>query len=156
MLIGGVRKSVLWAQQRDHTSIKLEMRLVRVEIKAKGTSEHATDSAKEWADRADEKIGEIGGQAKDSAQKPLDAGGETADQASDKVGEADKSGEYFGYARMASSISDGCTTEPNNDLDAKATVKIEDHNFPTFIATPATNHAPSGRIVDNSTRGTIF
>ncbi len=69
---------------------------------------------------------------------------------------ANKSGEYFGYARMASSIFDGCSTEPNHDLGTKATVKVEDHDFPTFVATPATDHAPSGRIVDDSTRGTIF
>lgn len=51
---------------------------------------------------------------------------------------------------------DSYSTEPNHNLSTKATIKVKDHDFPTFIATPATDQAPSGRIIDNSTHGTIF
>lgn len=67
---------------------------------------------------------------------------------------ANKSGEYFGYARMASSIlEDGSHFKgsvPKPDL-------IEDApDAPKSIPTPATEWAPRGRIIDDSARGTIF
>ncbi|KAK1071227.1 hypothetical protein LTR74_003608 [Friedmanniomyces endolithicus] len=67
---------------------------------------------------------------------------------------ANKSGEYFGYARMASVI----TGEPVN-LGASAGKETEDaHIFgtPRSIHTLATETAPKGRIIDDSARGSIF
>jgi len=61
---------------------------------------------------------------------------------------ANKSGEYFGYARMASTISG----EPAN---LGKTAETED-GTPQSIPTPATETAPKGRIIDDSARGTIF
>ncbi|KAI7173489.1 hypothetical protein KC316_g6356 [Hortaea werneckii] len=65
---------------------------------------------------------------------------------------ANKSGEYFGYARMASRISGdpvslGTSTERE---DTRST------GTPQSIPTPATQTAPKGHIVDDSARGTIF
>ncbi|TIA45895.1 hypothetical protein D6C79_05374 [Aureobasidium pullulans] len=65
---------------------------------------------------------------------------------------ANKSGEYFGYARMLSPItSDSAAPSASlrprpQDLD----------NGPKSIPTPATQWAPKGRVVDDSARGTIF
>lgn len=66
---------------------------------------------------------------------------------------ANKSGEYFGYARMASPIAG----EPVN-LDSSADIAKETSpvSLPQSIPTPATDTAPSGRIIDDSARGTIF
>ncbi|KAK0730574.1 YT521-B-like domain-containing protein [Lasiosphaeris hirsuta] len=66
---------------------------------------------------------------------------------------ANKSGEYFGYARMTSPI--------NNDPEAaiefapklQSTADVE---LPKAIPTEATEFAPKGRIIDDSARGTIF
>jgi len=66
---------------------------------------------------------------------------------------ANKSGEYFGYARMTSPISADASeiyraipqTEP-----------VESSDAPRTIPTPATEWAPKGRIIDDSARGTIF
>jgi hypothetical protein len=66
---------------------------------------------------------------------------------------ANKSGEYFGYARMASPISQDAKEiyrslpqpEPTESTDA-----------PRSIPTPATETAPKGHIIDDSARGTIF
>ncbi|TKA75178.1 hypothetical protein B0A55_05180 [Friedmanniomyces simplex] len=67
---------------------------------------------------------------------------------------ANKSGEYFGYARMASIIAG----EPVN-LGASANTETEDvhaSGTPQSINTPATETAPKGRIIDDSARGSIF
>lgn len=67
---------------------------------------------------------------------------------------ANKSGEYFGYARMASRILEdaeqlmGSAPKPEPNLDAT--------DVPKSIPTPATEFAPKGRIIDDSARGTIF
>ncbi|KAJ4344455.1 uncharacterized protein N0V89_012197 [Didymosphaeria variabile] len=67
---------------------------------------------------------------------------------------ANKSGEYFGYARMASRILEddgqliGSVPKPDNILEAT--------DVPKSIPTPATEFAPRGRIIDDSARGTIF
>ncbi|KZM23055.1 nucleic acid binding [Ascochyta rabiei] len=67
---------------------------------------------------------------------------------------ANKSGEYFGYARMISPIlEDGpdlarSAPKPENIIDAP--------DVPKSIPTPATEWAPRGRIIDDSARGTIF
>jgi hypothetical protein len=67
---------------------------------------------------------------------------------------ANKSGEYFGYARMTSPILEegsdliGSAPKPENIMDAP--------DVPKSIPTPATEWAPKGRIIDDSARGTIF
>jgi hypothetical protein len=66
---------------------------------------------------------------------------------------ANKSGEYFGYARMTSPISEDATqvlgTVPRHE-------PTEAVDVPRTIPTPATEHAPKGHIIDDSARGTIF
>lgn len=67
---------------------------------------------------------------------------------------ANKSGEYFGYARMTSPILEdgsklvGSAPKPENVVDAP--------DVPKSIPTPATEWAPKGKIIDDSARGTIF
>ncbi|KAF2645665.1 hypothetical protein P280DRAFT_126255 [Massarina eburnea CBS 473.64] len=67
---------------------------------------------------------------------------------------ANKSGEYFGYARMASPILEnadhliGSAPKPENITEAS--------DVPKSIPTAATEFAPKGRIIDDSARGTIF
>ncbi|KAF2854590.1 hypothetical protein T440DRAFT_237605 [Plenodomus tracheiphilus IPT5] len=67
---------------------------------------------------------------------------------------ANKSGEYFGYARMASAIledgsrMEGSISQPENNLEVT--------DVPKSIPTPATEWAPRGKIIDDSARGTIF
>ncbi|KAH6854375.1 YT521-B-like domain-containing protein [Chaetomium sp. MPI-CAGE-AT-0009] len=66
---------------------------------------------------------------------------------------ANKSGEYFGYARMASAINEdpaaaiefAPSAQPANEVD-----------LPKAIPTEPTEFAPKGRIIDDSARGTIF
>ena len=67
---------------------------------------------------------------------------------------ANKSGEYFGFARMTSPINE----EAAKDLDwaPRAETIIDDPDVPRSIPTPATEFAPRGRIIDDSARGTIF
>jgi len=66
---------------------------------------------------------------------------------------ANKSGEYFGYARMASPI----------DNDPAAAIKFapkvqstSETDLPKSIVIEATDNCPRGRIIDDSSRGTIF
>ncbi|KAI5272073.1 hypothetical protein E4T47_04674 [Aureobasidium subglaciale] len=66
---------------------------------------------------------------------------------------ANKSGEYFGYARMLGPIA----TNPNLASSAKLQPRSRDlQSGPRSIPTTATQWAPKGRIVDDSARGTIF
>ncbi|KAL2046018.1 hypothetical protein N7G274_001465 [Stereocaulon virgatum] len=67
---------------------------------------------------------------------------------------ANKSGEYFGYARMASPITD----EAAEGLDwaPRGETMIDDPDVPRSIPTAPTEFAPKGRIIDDSARGTIF
>lgn len=66
---------------------------------------------------------------------------------------ANKSGEYFGYARMISPIND----DPAAAIEfAPKAQSVEDPELPKAIATPATESTPKGRIIDDSARGTIF
>jgi len=65
---------------------------------------------------------------------------------------ANKSGEYFGYARMASRISG----EPVSFGSAAESEETKTFGTPQSIPTPATETAPKGHIVDDSARGTIF
>ncbi|KAF7546945.1 hypothetical protein G7Z17_g8070 [Cylindrodendrum hubeiense] len=66
---------------------------------------------------------------------------------------ANKSGEYFGYARMTSQINE----DPAAAIEfAPKTVAATDLDLPKAIPTEQTEHAPKGRIIDDSARGTIF
>ncbi|KIW03343.1 hypothetical protein, variant [Verruconis gallopava] len=66
---------------------------------------------------------------------------------------ANKSGEYFGYARMASPINENAAEIIRTLPQPEAT---EATDAPKTIPTPATEWAPKGRIIDDSARGTIF
>ncbi|KAK8224789.1 YT521-B-like domain-containing protein [Phyllosticta capitalensis] len=66
---------------------------------------------------------------------------------------ANKSGEYFGYARMASPITDEGIELVGSATEAQAPEAVD---TPKSIMTPATEWAPKGRIIDDSARGTIF
>ncbi|CAG8908777.1 unnamed protein product [Penicillium egyptiacum] len=66
---------------------------------------------------------------------------------------ANKSGEYFGYARMMSAISD------DEELALEMPSRPEPPPGPEELdvtITAATSTAPQGRIIDDSVRGTIF
>ncbi|KAK3989201.1 zinc finger CCCH domain-containing protein 45 [Cladorrhinum sp. PSN332] len=66
---------------------------------------------------------------------------------------ANKSGEYFGYARMTSPIND----DPAAAIEFAPKVhSTADVDLPKAIPTEATEFAPKGRIIDDSARGTIF
>jgi hypothetical protein len=66
---------------------------------------------------------------------------------------ANKSGEYFGYARMVSSIND----DPAAAIEFAPSAQLaSDVDLPKAIPTEPTEFAPKGRIVDDSARGTIF
>ena len=65
---------------------------------------------------------------------------------------ANKSGEYFGYARMASLIAG----EPVNLTSTFEQPDVSATGNPQSIPTAATETAPKGRIIDDSARGTIF
>jgi hypothetical protein len=63
---------------------------------------------------------------------------------------ANKSGEYFGYARMTSPIND------DRAAAIEFAPKDQDPDLPKAISTSATESAPKGRIIGDSARGTIF
>ncbi|KAI1382354.1 hypothetical protein F4677DRAFT_24025 [Hypoxylon crocopeplum] len=66
---------------------------------------------------------------------------------------ANKSGEYFGYARMTSPINDDPAAAIEFAPKAPATSNLD---LPKAIPTEATDTCPRGRIIDDSARGTIF
>lgn len=66
---------------------------------------------------------------------------------------ANKSGEYFGYARTASSISENSITILSTMHKTDA---VDSSGTPKFILTPATEFASKGRITEDSARGTLF
>ncbi|KAI1369411.1 hypothetical protein F5Y08DRAFT_325418 [Xylaria arbuscula] len=66
---------------------------------------------------------------------------------------ANKSGEYFGYARMISQINDDPAAAIEFAPRAQATNSMD---LPKAIPTQATESCPRGRIIDDSARGTIF
>lgn len=66
---------------------------------------------------------------------------------------ANKSGEYFGYAKMTSPINNDPAAAIEFAPKAQAT---DDVDLPKAIPTEATEYAPKGRIIDDSARGTIF
>lgn len=66
---------------------------------------------------------------------------------------ANKSGEYFGYARMLSTINE----DPAAAIEfAPKAHPINDVDLPKEIPTEANETTPKGRIIDDSARGTIF
>lgn len=72
-----------------------------------------------------------------------------------------KSGQYFGYARMESQISKGpAASLPSKERSVISPQQSEPisqgGDAPRSIPTPATATAPEGHIVDDSARGTIF
>ena len=67
---------------------------------------------------------------------------------------ANKSGEYFGYARMISPINE--ESAANLEWTPHTEAIVDDPDLPRSIPTPATETAPKGRIIDDSARGTIF
>lgn len=71
---------------------------------------------------------------------------------------ANKSGEYFGFARMDSSISDNVAleTEMKTQETVPSTVPTRAQDAPRTIVTSPTATAPQGYIIDDSARGTIF
>ncbi|KAJ9191872.1 hypothetical protein DTO164E3_8619 [Paecilomyces variotii] len=66
---------------------------------------------------------------------------------------ANKSGEYFGYARMISPIND--EESQTLEMPSRPNVPAEPEIL-NVTATEATATAPKGRIIDDSARGTIF
>ncbi|CAG8981688.1 hypothetical protein HYALB_00006560 [Hymenoscyphus albidus] len=85
-------------------------------------------------------------------EQALNKAYETADNVY-LVFSANKSGEYFGYARMISPIND----DPAAAIEfAPKPQSVEDPDLPKAISTAATEIAPKGRIIDDSARGTIF
>ncbi|KAI1383364.1 uncharacterized protein F4822DRAFT_75398 [Hypoxylon trugodes] len=66
---------------------------------------------------------------------------------------ANKSGEYFGYARMTSPINN----DPAAAIEFAPKAQVtSDLDLPKAIPTEATDTCPRGRIIDDSARGTIF
>ncbi|OAA49407.1 YTH domain protein [Metarhizium rileyi] len=66
---------------------------------------------------------------------------------------ANKSGEYFGYARMVSQINE----DPAAAIEfAPKVASFSPVDVPKAIPTDATEYAPKGKIIDDSARGTIF
>ena len=66
---------------------------------------------------------------------------------------ANKSGEYFGYARMASAMNEDPAAAIEFAPSAQPAGEVE---LPKAIPTEPTEFAPKGRIIDDSARGTIF
>lgn len=67
---------------------------------------------------------------------------------------ANKSGEYFGYARMLSPITDD--EELALEMPARPEPVLGPSDELDVTTTAATSTAPKGRIIDDSARGTIF
>lgn len=66
---------------------------------------------------------------------------------------ANKSGEYFGYARMLSPINNDPTAAIDFAPKAQA---INDLDLPMTIPTEATDSCPRGNIINDSARNAIF
>ncbi|TQS37893.1 hypothetical protein Golomagni_01616 [Golovinomyces magnicellulatus] len=66
---------------------------------------------------------------------------------------ANKSGEYFGYAKMISPIND----DPAAAIEFAPMAQVACNPvLPKIIISPASGPTPKGRIIDDSARGTIF
>ncbi|KAK5044393.1 hypothetical protein LTR84_011304 [Exophiala bonariae] len=68
---------------------------------------------------------------------------------------ANKSGEYFGYARMETTIDGNSVADVEYQPSPEVLVPTPT-DLPLMIPTQATSTAPKGRIVEDSARGTIF
>lgn len=68
---------------------------------------------------------------------------------------ANKSGEYFGYARMISAIDEEAAASIALPSKVGPEIAIES-DLPITTLTPASEFAPKGRVIDDSARGTIF
>ncbi|KAH7326612.1 YT521-B-like domain-containing protein [Stachybotrys elegans] len=66
---------------------------------------------------------------------------------------ANKSGEYFGYARMTSEVNEDPAAAIQFAPKSQAASELE---LPKAIPIDATEHVPKGRIIDDSARGTIY
>ncbi|KAH6604773.1 hypothetical protein Trco_006480 [Trichoderma cornu-damae] len=66
---------------------------------------------------------------------------------------ANKSGEYFGYARMASEFSPSLDSTM---IFAPVPRSTNDSEMPKEVLADATEYIPKGRIIDDPTRGTVF
>ncbi|PKS11829.1 hypothetical protein jhhlp_001123 [Lomentospora prolificans] len=66
---------------------------------------------------------------------------------------ANKSGEYFGYAKMTSAINEDPAAAIEFAPSVQSTGVVD---LPKAIPTDMTEYAPKGRIIDDSARGTIF
>lgn len=69
---------------------------------------------------------------------------------------ANKSGEYFGYARMASKIDQEYDPNMTSRTPQEWAEAAGNAGLPKAIYTAPTETAPPGRIIDDSARGTIF
>ncbi|PLB36700.1 YTH domain-containing protein [Aspergillus candidus] len=67
---------------------------------------------------------------------------------------ANKSGEYYGYARMMSSIQEN--GDPTLQMPFRPRQSVPGSEELNLTATPATTFAPSGRIIRDLGRGTVF
>lgn len=67
---------------------------------------------------------------------------------------ANKSGEYFGYGKMASPVSTG--EQSISDGTPQRIDSTPSSEFLIVTDTPRTETAPAGSVVDDPTRGTIF
>lgn len=67
---------------------------------------------------------------------------------------ANRSGEYFGYARMTSPITDEDAV--GLEIPQRPENPVTENETLTITPTPATATAPNGRIIDDPVRGTIF
>ncbi|KAG6037407.1 hypothetical protein E4U41_005160 [Claviceps citrina] len=66
---------------------------------------------------------------------------------------ANKSGEYFGYARMVSEMNE----DPAAAIEfAPKVMMTTEVDLPKAIPIDASEHVPRGKIIDDSARGTIF
>ena len=65
-----------------------------------------------------------------------------------------KSGEFFGYARMASEIHDSSSQEATKDKPpSDPSILLAG---PKITVTPRTGSAPRGKIFEDEVRGTVF
>ncbi|KAL6906755.1 YT521-B-like domain-containing protein [Trichoderma evansii] len=66
---------------------------------------------------------------------------------------ANKSGEYFGYARMASEFSPSLDSTMKITPVPRTTTEVD---LPKEVITEATEYVPKGSVIDDPTRGTVF
>ncbi|KAL5121787.1 hypothetical protein ACEQ8H_000002 [Pleosporales sp. CAS-2024a] len=69
---------------------------------------------------------------------------------------ANKSGEYFGYARMTSAILEDSSQMISSAPKPENMNMLDATDVPKSILTCATEWAPRGKVIDDSARGTIF